>query len=104
MQYAICQIKGKQYLVEPGKIIEVDKLGVNDKRLKVPEVLLTVNNGKITIGNPYLKTTLDFEILGDIKKPKIRVATYHAKANYRRVKGSRAQVTKIKMLEIKGGK
>ncbi|MBI4040204.1 50S ribosomal protein L21 [Candidatus Daviesbacteria bacterium] len=96
MKYAVCEISGRQYLVEPGRVIEVDKLA-EAKTLSVDKVLLLVSEDRVEVGQPYLKQSLDFEVVATVKKPKIRVATYHAKANYRRVKGMRAQKTQIKL-------
>ncbi|MCL5783808.1 MAG: 50S ribosomal protein L21 [Patescibacteria group bacterium] len=104
MQYVICQIGARQYLVKPGQIIEVDKLSGEPKTLSVDKVMLLVEDGKVEIGKPFLKKVLDFEVLENIKKPKIRVATYKAKANYRRVKGSRREVSRIKLAEEKAVK
>lgn len=99
MQYMICQIGARQYLVKPGETIEVDKIASDDKTLKVDKVLLVVEDGKVEVGVPYLKKAFNFEILDNVKKPKIRVATYKAKANYRRVRGQRREVTRIKLVE-----
>lgn len=98
MKYTVCEINGKQYLVRPNQEIEVDKLN-EDSLLETNKVLLLVNDKMVQIGTPYLKQTLQFQILGKVKKDKIRVAKYHAKANYRRVLGSRAEVSKIKLLD-----
>lgn len=98
MDYAICEILGRQYLVKPGQTIEVDKL-TTDKTLLVDKVLLIVEKGKIELGKPYLDKILKFAVIETIKKPKIRVATYKAKANYRRVKGSRREVSRIKLID-----
>lgn len=99
MKFAILEISGKQYLVKPGQTFEVDKLGEDLKTLSVDKVLLIARDDKVEIGKPYLKEKIDFEVLDTIKKAKIRVATYKAKANYRRVKGFRRQVSRIKMAE-----
>lgn len=93
------EISGRQYLVRSGQTLEVDKLNLEDKTLSVDKVLLMVTGQDIEIGRPYLKKTLQFEVIENIKKPKIRVATYKAKANYRRVKGQRREVTKIKLAD-----
>lgn len=103
MKYAICEICGKQYLVKPGETFEVDNLG-EEKTLSVEKVLLMADDERIEVGKPYLKEKIDFEVLENVKKPKIRVATYHAKANYRRVKGYRRQVSRIKIVESKSVK
>lgn len=99
MQYAVCEISGRQYLVKPGQTIEVDKLNTEDKTLSVEKVLLLVEGSEVKIGAPYLKENLSFEVLGNVKKAKVRVATFHAKANYRRVKGQRREMTRIKLVE-----
>lgn len=99
MEYAVCEISGRQYLVKPGDIVEVDKLAADAKSFLVDKVLLISGKDEIKIGMPYLKETLDFEVIGHIKKPKIRVATYKAKANYRRTKGQRRVMTKVKLIE-----
>lgn len=64
------------------------------------KVLLLSENGKIKIGKPYLKETLTLKILEQVKGPKVRVAKYHAKANYRRVRGYRSKLTKV-ILDVK---
>ncbi|MCL4366887.1 50S ribosomal protein L21 [Patescibacteria group bacterium] len=100
MQYAVCEIKGKQYLVKPKVDFEVDFQG-GEKTIKNDKVLLVVRDGKLELGKPYLKTNLEFEVLEDKQTPKLRVATYKAKANYRRVIGSRRKISKIRLVEKK---
>lgn len=101
MDFVIFELGSRQYLAKPGQIIEVDKLPEKQKSLSLDKVLLEVSGGKIKIGMPYLKKTLNFEVLENIKKEKIRVATYKAKANYRRVIGQRRVMSRIKLLEEK---
>ena len=98
LNYAVCEISGKQYKVIPNKPIEVD-LQSSVKSIEVP-VLLLLEDGKIKVGKPYLKEKLTLRCLENTKGEKIRVAKYHAKANYRRVTGSRAQKTKV-VLDVK---
>lgn len=99
MQYHVIQIGSRQYKIEPGQTIEIDRLPTEAKKLSVDKVLLKVDEKNIQIGTPYLKEKLELEVLGNIKKDKIRVATYKAKAKYRRVIGQRRQMTKVKLLE-----
>ncbi len=96
MDYIVCQIAGRQYMVKPGQTIEVNKLSA-EKTLEVETVLLKKEGDKIQVGTPFLKDKVTFEVLGTIKKDKIRVAKFHAKANYRKVRGSRAQMTQIRL-------
>lgn len=94
LNYAICEIGGKQYKVMSGKAFEIDFQGNLDKHLTV-NVLLLSEDDKFRLGNPYLKDKLTLEVLGDTKRKKIRVAKFHAKANYRKVVGIRNKLTKV---------
>lgn len=96
MEYVVFEISGKQYLAKPGQIIQVDKIEA-EKSLEVDKVLLMVSEGKMELGQPYLTKKIKFDVLGQLRKPKIRVATYKAKANYRRVRGSREVKTQIRL-------
>ncbi len=93
LNYAVCEISGKQYKVIPGKTLEVS----SQKEGKDIEaaVLLLSEDGKLKIGTPYLKEKLTLQRIEDIKGPKIRVSKFHAKANYRRTTGYRSKITKI---------
>ncbi|TSC66547.1 MAG: Uncharacterized protein CEO21_154 [Microgenomates group bacterium Gr01-1014_80] len=94
IKYAICEIGGKQYKLMPKVPVEVDLI-VGDLDAKV----LMVVNDKARVGTPYLNEELNIKKLEDLAKSKIRVAKFHAKANYRKVTGSRRKVTRI-ILEI----
>lgn len=93
LDYAICEISGKQFKVTPNKPIEADFLG-SDKEIETA-VLLLSEDGKIKIGTPFLKDKLTLKILDTVKGKKVRVAKFHAKANFRRVKGYRSKNTKL---------
>jgi large subunit ribosomal protein L21 len=95
MQYAIVEIRGHQYKVTPESLLEVDFLG-DVKSLDCDKVLLIADGDKLNIGEPYLKDKLTFEVLGT-KQNKIRVAKYHAKANTRKVTGSKRKTSVIKL-------
>ncbi len=94
LNYAICEISGKQYKVIPNKAFEVSRLEGDGKNIKV-KVLLLSEDGKVEIGKPYLKEELVLERVEDIKGPKIRVSKFHAKANFRKTTGYRSKLTKV---------
>lgn len=96
ISFAVVEISGKQYTVTPNKVLEVDYLG-DIKTLDCDKVLLISEGDKLSVGQPFLKDKLTFEIEGSKRKEKIRVATYHAKANFRKVKGQRQTVSRIKL-------
>lgn len=94
LKYAICEISGKQYRLIPGQPLEVELNGELSKTFDVP-VLVLADEGKIKIGKPYLKNKLTLKCLEVLKGKKIRVAKYHAKANWRKVRGFRPRFTKV---------
>lgn len=99
LNYAVCEVGGKQYIVIPNQPLVVDNQDENLKKLEA-NVLLFSGDGKIKVGKPYLKEKLSLEVIGNIKGDKIRVAKFHAKANYRKVKGHRAKMTRV-VLSVK---
>lgn len=93
--YAVCQIAGKQVMVEPGKEITVPFLG-GITSFECEKVILTSENGKVNLGAPFLKDKLTFKVSeGDNKK--IRVAFYKPKANHRKVVGSNQPYSRIQL-------
>lgn len=94
-EYAVVKISGRQYRVLPGVKFTVDWVG-EPKSILCSQVLLLKERGKLMIGDPYIKDReLTFDVLGLEKKSKVRVATYKAKANTRKVSGSRRRVSRV---------
>lgn len=91
MKYTVIEIAGKQFRAEPNKPFEIT---LQEDAL-VAQVLMTVDEDKVNIGKPYLKTGVKLKVLEQKKGKKIRVAKFHAKANYRRVRGFRPQISKV---------
>jgi ribosomal protein L21 len=96
MQYAICEIAGKQYKAVPGKDLLVPFVGENGD-FECEKVLLIADDGKLEFGEPFLKKTLKFTVLG-ITKHKIRGAKFHAKANTRKVWGAKQIQSRIRLV------
>ncbi len=94
INYAICEISGKQYKVIPGKVLEVSFQGELGKDIEA-SVLLLSEGDKFKIGRPFLKESLSLSRVENIKGTKIRVSKFHAKANYRRTIGYRSKITKV---------
>lgn len=97
MKYTILEIAGKQIKAEPGKPFDIT-LQEDSPEAKV---LMNVDGEKISIGKPYLKDTVKLRVLEQKKGKKIRVAKFHAKANYRKVRGFRPQISKV-VMEVEG--
>ena len=100
--FAVICTGGKQYKVQVGDVIDVEKL---DKQVgeKVEfQVLLTSNEGKVVCGTPVLdKVVCSAEVLAQGKCDKVVVYKYKAKKNVRSKQGHRQPFTRVKILEIK---
>jgi large subunit ribosomal protein L21 len=101
-KFAIVEIAGHQYQVEKNDEILVNNLGAKaGKKIKLDKVLLFAN-GRVEIGQPYLKNkTVEAEIIENLKGKKVKIVTYKAKSRYRRRKGFRPLLTKLKINKIK---
>ncbi len=101
--YAIVEISGKQYKVEEGDIVFVDRLETAEEGSKVTfdKVLLTSNEGKVEIGEDTVKgAKVEASVIGHGKFKKILVFKYKAKKNQRKMKGHRQPYTKIQIEKI----
>lgn len=100
--YAIVEINGKQYKAEEGKYIEVDLLPEEPgASLTLDRVLLVVDGGKASIGQPVVKgANVQAKVLGNFKAKKIIVYKMRPKKGYRRKQGHRQQYTKIAIEKI----
>ncbi|MBL7150873.1 50S ribosomal protein L21 [Candidatus Microgenomates bacterium] len=104
MKYAIIKICGKQYKVSEGEEILVEKLEAEKGEAVVfDEVLLLANEKTLKIGQPLVeKAKVKAKVLEQVKGEKIRVAKFRSKSKYRKVKGHRQRLTKIKIEKIYG--
>lgn len=95
--YAIIQTGGKQYRVEEGKVITVEKLAqATDEAIEFADVLSVVDGDNIQFGAPFVKgATVKGKVLTQGRGKKIRVFKYKSKSNYRRRQGHRQPFTKV---------
>lgn len=100
--YAIVETGGKQYRVQPGDVLRIEKLKANEgDSIVLDKVLAVSQDGKLTVGNPYVegaKVTATVKAQG--KAPKIIVFKYHNKTNYRRKTGHRQPFTAVTIEKI----
>lgn len=102
--YAIIEACGKQYKVAEGDVVFFEKLNAEEgKKVKFDNVILvSEDNGKIEIGNPYVKgAKVEGKVVSHGKAKKILVYKYKAKKNYRRTQGHRQPYTKVEITSVK---
>ena len=100
--YAVIETGGKQYIVNSGARIKIEKLPESKNLINFDKVLLASDGNNISIGKPYLegaKVTADR--LDDGKSKKVIVFKYHSKTRYRKKKGHRQPFTEVLIKEIK---
>lgn len=100
---AIIKTGGKQYLVEPGTKIKVEKVDKKEgEEIIFSEVLLLEKNRKLEIGNPFVK---DGQVVGKVlkqgKNEKVIIFKYKPKKRYQRKMGHRQPFTEVEITEIK---
>lgn len=104
---AIFTAKGHQYRVKSGDRIVVDRLGVQvGAEISFDKVLLVEHEGgKIAIGSPHVEgATVKAKLLENFRGPKLRIFKMRRRKNSRRSAGFRANLTRLQIVAIEGGK
>ena len=95
---AVIETDGKQYYVEEGTVLYVEKLDVEPSKEVVFDKVLMVNG---VPGNPYLE---NIQVKGTVikhgKQKKIKVFKYNPKKKYRKTQGHRQPYTKVEITKI----
>jgi large subunit ribosomal protein L21 len=101
--YAVIESGGKQYRVNEGSVLKVEKLDATaGDHLSIDRVLMVSDgNGNVKVGNPVVSNArVEVEILEQGRDKKITVFKYKRRKNYRKKQGHRQPFTKIKVLKI----
>lgn len=99
---AVIKTGGKQYLVQPGDKIKVEKLEIEEgKEVTFSEVLLCDKDGKAEIGMPFIKDAkVSAKVLRHGKGEKLIIFKYKPKKRYKRKIGHRQQFTEVEITSI----
>lgn len=102
--YAVIETGGKQYKVEQGDVLFVEKLEASaGDTINIDKVLLVSNEGELSTGKPYVDgAKVEATVLEQGKAKKIIVFKIKAKKNYRKKQGHRQPYTKLKIENIVG--
>lgn len=100
--YAVIESGGKQYRVAPGDVIDVELLashqdGQSDE-VKFDRVLLVSGDNGLNVGNPVVSGALvKASFVDAIRGPKIRVFKFKKRKGYRRTKGHRQNLHRVRI-------
>lgn len=98
---AVIKTGGKQYLVKENDEIVVDKLPDAKGEVALETLAVFDTEGmNLDLGNPAVKSTTKAQVVEHGHGDKIRIARFKSKVRYRKLKGFRADLTKLKILSI----
>ena len=99
--YAIVKTGGKQYRVEQGQSLLVEKLPGSDGDSVSLQPLLFVDGSTVVDGGDELaKVTVAARVVGQERGPKLRIVKFKPKRGYKRRTGHRQDLTRIEVTEI----
>jgi len=100
--YAIIETGGKQFKVQEGDILTVEKLDtVEGESVEITRVLAVVKDGEVIVGKPVVEgAKAVLKVLEHGKGEKVIIFKYKAKKNYRRTRGHRQPYSKVVVEKI----
>lgn len=103
--YAVVESGGKQYKVEEGMTVEIDKLGGEPGSvIELDRVLMLVDGEKVNIGNPYIKDAkVSAEVIGEVKGKKVIAFKKKRRKDYKKKIGHRQKYEQVLIKKISGG-
>ena len=101
--YAVIESGGKQYKVEEGTTLLVDRLDAKDgDKIALRPVLF--RDGDVIVGAKDLaEVKVEAKVAEHLRGPKIKVFKYKAKKGYRKRAGHRSELTRLEGTSLKGG-
>ena len=100
--YAIVRVGSKQYRVEKGDSIVVDRLHADEGAKVALEPLLYAGDGKAVFEGADLdKVKVEAVVRGHVRGPKLHVLKFKPKKGYKRRTGHRSELTRLEIGEIK---
>ena len=98
--YAVIESGGRQYRVEKGSVIDVDRLDVKEgDKVALRPVML---RDKEVVVDPAVlaKAKVEAKVTGHLRGEKIRIFKYKAKKGYSRRAGHRAELTRLEVVSV----
>ena len=103
--YAIMETGGKQYKVQKGDVLHVEKLQAEPgDTVEIAEVLALGLESGITVGKPYVvDAKVVLKVAEQGKEKKVLIFKYKAKKKFRKLRGHRQPYTEVVVDEIVAG-
>ena len=102
--YAIIATGGKQYKVQPGQVIDIEKVDDADGKVVFDEVLLCSTDDDVKVGSPTVEgARVTGELIDQIKGDKVRVFKKRRRKDSQTSRGHRQVLTRVRIDEIQPG-
>jgi large subunit ribosomal protein L21 len=101
--YAVIKTGGRQYRVEEGQVLDVNRLGDVDATESLTPVLLVDGTKVLATPDQLSKASVGIKVVEDTRGPKIDGFTYKNKSNQRKRWGHRQAISRIEVTSIKAG-
>jgi len=99
--YAVVESGGKQYKVEQGTSLLVDRLDVKEGDKVILRPVMFRDSDVLAAPKELEKVKVEAKVAEHLRGPKIKVFKYKAKKGYRRKAGHRSELTKLEVTEVK---
>jgi large subunit ribosomal protein L21 len=100
--YAVIESGGKQYKVEEGSSLLVDRLDAKEGDKVNLRPVLFRGDDVLAGGKALEKVKVEAKVTEHLRGPKIKVFKYKAKKGYRRRAGHRSELTRLEVTKLKG--
>jgi large subunit ribosomal protein L21 len=99
--YAIVKTGGKQYRVEQGQSLLVERLPADDGAKVSLQPLLYVDGADVLDGDALSRVKIEAKVLAHERGPKLRIVKFKPKRGYKRRTGHRQELTRLEVTGIK---
>jgi large subunit ribosomal protein L21 len=100
MTYAIVKTGGKQYRVEQGQSLLVERLPAGDGETVSLQPLLFVDGSSVVDGEDLAKVSVEARVVAHERGPKLRIVKFKPKRGYKRRNGHRQELTRIEVVSL----
>jgi len=101
--YAVIKTGGRQFRVEEGQVLEVNRMGVEGDTESFTPILVVDGDKVLATPKQLSKAKVAVKIVGEMRGPKINGFTYKNKSNQRKRWGHRQELSRIEVTSIKAG-
>jgi large subunit ribosomal protein L21 len=98
--YAIVKTGGKQYRVEEGQSLLVERLPAADGDTVALQPLLLVDGSDVVDGDDLASVSVSARVVGHERGPKLRVVKFKPKRGYKRRTGHRQELTRLEVTSL----